>query len=550
MRRLGDDKQRVRAHRALWTSGRWCHDGDGRGSGSLGAIGMRGLVFALMLATGLHVVMPGANAQAPEDCKTEKELLTTMMISGARDVVRQSLGIFKCGTVKAEAQRWLDALDKPASSLPGTAPTAPAFPQPQSPPPVQAGPVAPAGAAGNSMASARAVALSPGDTQVVDRIEALDTAKYYRIETRNTAIVTIYLNGPRKGIKLVVLNASGVEIAALSQPDAADVYKIDFARPEGAYFIGVLNQGQQAANIQITINLVSPAPPHSHPDLAFRMSPGGGSFEASFGGDTSYRYAEFEVVRSGLYKVEMRYAGGGQETDIDLRLRRNKGEWEKVADSGNPPGETEVLVEWLEAGRYQVELYRDNGDRAAVSVSVVPTSEALAPTFDGTEVATETDWRVMRTTHDGTDRCYIYTIAKSYSPRDWRGQQPYLLVRIDQGDETVFHSFDQRQFYRDRGAFTAIIRGNVNFQIPVMFEGDQDELKTLELCSHDTSKYCVSNQGLVGLTLGREIEITGTTKDGRTASIVYSLRGYQKAVQAMNRACSNERQTGWLVKRN
>lgn len=504
---------------------------------------MRRLGIILAAMASMLAATPAVMAQ--EDCKTERELLTSMMLGGARDVVRRSLPIFKCAAVKDEAQRWLDALERPTAGTPATSPTAPSFPLPP-----QAAPPPTSPTATDTFASARPVTLSSGDTQVVDRIEAQDAAKFFRLETRDLSIVTIYLNGPRSGIRLVILNEGGNEIAALGQPDAADVYKLEFARSAGVYYVGVFNTGRQAGNFQLTINLLSPAPSNSHPDLAHKLRPDGSSFEASFGGDGSYRFAEFEVARGGLYRVDMRYAGDARDADIDLRLLKYKGQWERIADSGNQPGEAEVLVEWLEAGRYQIELYRDNGDRASVIATVTPTTEALVPRFDGDEIAVETDWRVMKTTHEGTDRCYVYTIAKSYSPRDWRGEQPYLLVRIDTGDESVFHRFDGKQFYRETGAFTAIISGNVNFQIPVMFEGDQDALKTLEVCSHDASKYCVSDQGLIGLTLGREIEISGTSRDGRPTSVVYSLRGYQKAVQAMNRACRNERHTGWLVKRN
>ncbi len=514
---------------------------------------MRGVGLLSVIGFGWLVLAPATLAQGQEVCKTEKELLTTMMIGGARDVVRRSMEIFKCGDVRAEAQRWLDAIERQGTGTPATGPSPSTFPQP---PPAAAVPSpAPAPAArataGDTMATARPVALTPGDTQLDDRIAGHEGAKFYRIEIDQLSIITAYLTGPTSGIRFVLLNATGTELVGLAKPDAANVYKLESARAAGVYFLAVMNPGKQTTHFQVNINLVSPAPQHSHPDIAhkLRLDAGFGGYDTAFGGDGSYRYAEFEITRAGLYKIALRYAGGDTATDIDLRLLRYKGVWEKIADSQNGPGEEELVVEWLPVGRYQIELYRDAGDKAQVVASMAPTSEALTPSFSGQEVTREIDWQVLETMVDGNKRCYAYTLAKSFTPSAWRGHHPYLLVRIDEGDDSVFHTFDKRRFYRDERPFTAIISGNVNFQIPVMFEGDQDDLKTLEVCRQDATKFCVSDEGLVGLTLGREIEITGTTTDGRPSLIVYSLRGYQKAVQAMNQACRNERNTGWLLKR-
>ena len=56
-----------------------------------------------------------------------------------------------------------------------------------------------------------------------------------------------------------------------------------------------------------------------------------------------------------------------------------------------------------------------------------------------------------------------------------------------------------------------------------------------------------ANKALQGLTRGYELTMTGTTKDGRSARIVYSLSGYTKAVRTMNSECGNTKSMSWLI---
>jgi hypothetical protein len=93
--------------------------------------------------------------------------------------------------------------------------------------------------------------------------------------------------------------------------------------------------------------------------------------------------------------------------------------------------------------------------------------------------------------------------------------------------------------------FQGRVSGRTRLNVPIAVEDRW--LKMIEPCTSGSGT-CVSNEGVLGLTKGSSLEITGRTTDGRPASVTYSLRGYTAAVNAMNALCSNGENTGWLIR--
>jgi hypothetical protein len=152
---------------------------------------------------------------------------------------------------------------------------------------------------------------------------------------------------------------------------------------------------------------------------------------------------------------------------------------------------------------------------------------------------------------DNKRYCYAYTIATSVSPSGWRGVRPRLALRIIESNTGLFHTFDIAGFYNKSRGWEATIRGRTGtFRIPVSVFKDENDIQSIVPCTNDRSSMCVSNDGMRGLTRGQELTLTGTSSDGRSVSIVYSLNGYQSAIREMNRTCNNDRNTGWLIQTN
>lgn len=460
-------------------------------------------------------------AQGAEEagCASDREKLEALLKAGDANLVRLFLGSLACQQVREEGQRWLSA---------------------------QA-------SAGDSLETARDLGHpANGDTALSDRVGADNRARYYKITTSDVAIIDARLRKAGPDLALAILDAYGTSLHQAAEPEKSGDYLASVARPAGVYFIVVKNDKRVSASYDLVLNLIEPAPPSGHPDIAYGLAfgPSGAEFRANFAGAGQFRYATFDVPRSGLYKFTSRVLNGDPGVDIDIRLHRpgSGGGWVEIARAERGPGEDEAMVEKLAPGRYLLQLYRDAGVNADVLASISPTMEVLSANFDGREVARNGDWRTMVRQKNGKTSCYSFTLATSFSPSDWRGVRPFLLLRVDPGEVDVFHTLDKARYYDARHAWLATVSGNLNFTIPVMVNGSEPDLKSLEVCGQDKKMQCVSNRGLQGLTQGLELTIKGTSDDGRPTTVKYSLQGYRASVDAMNRACNNETHTGWLIK--
>jgi len=394
--------------------------------------------------------------------------------------------------------------------------------------------------------------MRAGETKLNERMNSGDRARYYKVTTTDTAILSASVARTTGDIELVILDSTGRELDKTTRSNRDKVWTADIGRPAGTYYVAVINSGRSSTPFDLTFNIVMPAPAHSHIDLAEKLSLGSGdtTFRSSFRDETKFRYAEFEVRRGGLYKLTLETQRADRDADIDIRLYKANPGWKEIARAEKGPGESEVLVEALEPGRYLIQLYRDAGREAEVLVTISQTNDMVDPEVEGQVIATHQDWTTVMRRRDGKKQCVIYTYAKSVSPAGWRGPRPVLQLRIDEDEDGVFHTFDKVRFYGTNLRWDANVTGaSANFKVPVMVKDDESDLKSLEPCIQNKNELCVADDGLIALTLGRELTLKGTTADGRSSTVVFSLLGYQKSVDEMNRECDNERRTGWLKKR-
>jgi hypothetical protein len=210
-----------------------------------------------------------------------------------------------------------------------------------------------------------------------------------------------------------------------------------------------------------------------------------------------------------------------------------------------------ILRDWQEAtGNAEVLLKATLGRGTASPAS---SERGMSdPNFGSLrEVDRFEDWTVWTSESDGKQLCFVSTIAKSVSPSEgWRTVKPYILIRVESGDDRIFHTFDKIENYTSARDLRAVVTGNSGtVTIPVSVARGDTDIKTLVTCPTKRSEMCVSPDGLRGLTRGREMTLTGTARDGGRTSITYSLIGYTDAVNEMNRRCNNQRKTDWLIKK-
>lgn len=550
-------------------------------------------------------------AQAADSCASDRETMQLMMKNNDRETLRLMLATFQCAEVRAEGEKWLasTASQQPAPQVKPQPPQPPQQPppqqaQPQPPPqqpyqppqqpyqpPQQAQPQPPQqpfppqqpyqppqqpyqppqqaqppqqpynpNVAGDSIRTARDLGrIASGRFPMRESFMRGDRAKFYRLEYTAPAILELIVNQMQSDLRIVLYDQNGRQIdeqGRKTKYQNQDEYYLSTARPAGVYYVSVENLRGDSTPFDLTIESISPAPPFSHADLAMNLPLGGGRGTAtfSFGDQTRYRWAEFRVPRRELYKISLLTRRSDGRTDIDITIYKGAGprNLSRVAYSDNINDQPEHIVEMLDPNEhYYAEMKRHEGSQADVELIVEPTSEVLDLRLtQGRQIIfREGDWLAFKTRVGNHDRCYAYTVAKEWSPQQqWRGVRPTLHINVQDNDNTIEHVFDEVRYYGPNVRLRAEVHGGSggDFDIPININGGN--VGTFEPCNNDRNKMCVANEGLRGMTLGHRLVVTGQTPDGRTASITYSLIGYQRIIAAITKEC--RAQTDWLIRKN
>jgi hypothetical protein len=165
------------------------------------------------------------------------------------------------------------------------------------------------------------------------------------------------------------------------------------------------------------------------------------------------------------------------------------------------------------------------------------------PEFDGRIVSTFDDWKIGEDTSRAKKECYAFSIAKSYSPEDWREVRPYMYYFTEDGSESVGVRLDISRYYDKSGSLKAIVRTNGDPQpIPAAF---RDAIISFNEPCKGKSGMCLSQDVLRRIGNADELVLEGRSEDKRSTVITYSLRGYRAAIQEMTKVCAAKVQ--WLL---
>jgi hypothetical protein len=170
------------------------------------------------------------------------------------------------------------------------------------------------------------------------------------------------------------------------------------------------------------------------------------------------------------------------------------------------------------------------------------------PDVKGTMPARFDAWRIGIDTTSDKKRCFIYTVATSVAPDDWRDVRPMIYISVTSGSAGASHSLDTGKLYDRNARLTAVVsRRGSNATVPVLIDANDSLIKMNEVCTQDKSKMCVSRIALRAITDGDELVLSGKTASNQTSRISYALRGYKSAIQEMNKLCDNSKATEWLI---
>lgn len=409
--------------------------------------------------------------------------------------------------------------------------------------------------AGATTASARNLGVVESKVVSVDEsLSGTDRKDMYKFAVRRVSIVTIQLSKMRREVDLFLFDKNRREVSR-SRAKGTKPEKISTVLQPGLYYIEARGYDVAATPYYMTLES-RPAAKFGHWKLAYNMpvsvsSPG--VMTSTVSDKAPERWAYFSLSQSSVMRFNLTTPRNPGSADLDVVIwKYGSTGWKRAARVARSGVGGENFARSLGPGKYYVKVLRYKGGDADFKLVVSRSTEMLEPNFTGIQ-ETHKDWKVGVWPASGKRKkeCYAFTTAQSVRPSGWRAYRPTLFVSVLPGDKGVLHYLDKRASYRKNSTWTATISGSSGFRtIPaVAASAKATDVRSLERCNHDRSKWCVSNSGLRGLTLGRTLTLEGTTTDGRSAEISYSLLGYQAAIRAMNRLCNNARNTGWLIRR-
>lgn len=189
----------------------------------------------------------------------------------------------------------------------------------------------------------------------------------------------------------------------------------------------------------------------------------------------------------------------------------------------------------LPAGVYYAKV-EPNLDIADYYFRFRRSSKELVVEAPGTLLKQFGDWLVGEQVVDGRKACFAYTSATDESVTN-RLQRPILYFALREGtNDPIAHKVDSIQFYNPDAPITAhIFRKGQEIARSDLHPFSTGELAPLVVKKGQT---LTNPEFQRGYTDGSVMAIDGETPEGDRSEVVYSLRGYRFAVNAIAENCN------------
>ncbi len=250
----------------------------------------------------------------------------------------------------------------------------------------------------------------------------------------------------------------------------------------------------------------------------------------------SQRYA-FSLTQASFVEIDVPEVNGRDVPINPVML----GPGGTVLGAINPPGARPNLRRYrLDAGQYEIGVAAPSRGSHSFTLAAraVPVSEMLMPEPPrGSRLTRQfQDWTVGEMGAGRDKRCFAFTPALSVSPEGWREQAPViqLAVTSERGGE-LSHFLDlAERFATGEPLSVRITDGRSEQAMQVAALGRH----IAPVQQGRDGAPILDPDAIRGYTRGLQLELSGTTSDGRPARIVYSLAGYRSAASAMAMGCN------------
>ena len=382
----------------------------------------------------------------------------------------------------------------------------------------------------------------------------LDQATHYTFSTTTTSQITATLSA-RAALEL--RDHRGNLMARVNKSGAAN-QTLTSGLHSGFYYLSVVPDAENTAPYKLDIKIAN-LPRYGHYAIAFEMPASLSTtvFADRFpvGREETYKWARFVLEEAGEMRLDMHSFDNRASLQMAVFRDGNKLADLKTKDGiatfrqNVQPGE--FYVRASNGGNGDVQFRLDLrmvslGDQVAGGGSAGDL-EVREPKVAGKILNRYGGW-IVGTGGEGDKKyCYAYTVATSFGPEGWRRVKPTLHFRVANEASGVSHHFDKVKFYDANKPITAMaeINGELT-EIPILrVDGSAEDWRTLARCGKDDANWCVSNDGLNGLSNGTRLVVTGTSRSGQPTKVTYDLKGYTQAMRRMTDACAAK--TQWLV---
>lgn len=202
----------------------------------------------------------------------------------------------------------------------------------------------------------------------------------------------------------------------------------------------------------------------------------------------------------------------------------------------------------LPEGHYSL-WFESRSPLAARFVARVRASfDSLEKEFDflGETRAKSDDWWNVLVEEGGQKKCLAFTSAKEISPSNLRIERPFLAFRMGYGKDEIEQHTDSISSWR-HPAMVEVSLVTKRSREPVNKVIVKDDIRIVEPCEENPTESCINANMLVRLNQSSQLTIEGLAMDGSRGRVVYSLKGYKKAVAMMANDCNQPKIADKLV---
>jgi len=254
-----------------------------------------------------------------------------------------------------------------------------------------------------------------------------------------------------------------------------------------------------------------------------------------------------EVASQAVLELDLKALAG---SPVGLALTSEDGQPIPAAETlASRPGLARYM---LRRGRYVLRLLPPSAGTTDFLLRVRGTAGTLSGEPNGTVLQTAGDWVVGTHEGPGGRECFAATAPVELSPEvGWRPAGPLFQFRVAHAGAvppplddplTMVHLFDAARFYDPARRLQAVlVLPNGQAQSLPVGRDPEGRICGLGMCNDAGGGGASDPTSLWKLAGGRQLIVAGVAPDGRATRVVYSLRGYTAAINALSVLCNDPR---------